>query len=463
MNSCRRPRSAGASPANPDRPWKKQKRVRDIEEDLADACEADYYIYRNLRFVLPYRHEFRMTCKLRWRGRRILDVFQAELSKDKEPGYWPGEFVAGRVLLNGAPATQSDTWSHDDLVLHVVHRHESPVLHTADIPVVHEDSSFLVVDKPASMPVHPCGTYRKNSLQYLLAMQGWRDLKLVHRLDKQTSGIVIFAKSRMAAAAFSKEMVARVLRKRYLALVTGRFCEGVTVDCSEALSADKRTMLSFVDEKEGKEAQTFFRSLAFDKARNRSLVLCEPTTGRSHQIRVHLQHVGHPIIDDPLYNSNREAEVSSRIEENLTSANLRLDAAGETIDDKGSVASEGKALDCVTCPIVANSLASESGKELYISLHALAYESDNWHYETALPEWAKTFPGVDFQSRVRDLPWLRDMPATPTAEVFPSMNEQSKAKGCPVRHDEPTPVRNHPKNAKQPPTSLPTASSCVIS
>lgn len=444
MDSHRRPRSPPPLEADSTRPAKKQKRVRDIEEDLLRACDADYHIFRNLRFALPYRHDFRTTCKMRWRGRRILDVFEAELSKDSRPGFWASEFAGGRILHNGTPAAADAVWAHNDLVVHAVHRHESPVLAGAEIGIVHEDGDFLAVDKPASMPVHPCGTYRRNSLQYLLAARGWRGLRLLHRLDKATSGVVVFAKRRDAASRFSAALAAHALRKRYLALVTGRFFEGFTIDCSEKLAADKRTLLTAVDAARGKEAQTLFRSVAYSSARDESLVLCEPTTGRSHQIRVHLQHLGHPIIDDVLYNSGHNPEGGARAAANLANAGLRLDAPAEGMDEDGAIAAEGRALGCTTCPTVANPLAAESGRELFISLHALRYEGDEWKYETALPGWAcrSRFPGVDVQRRVTSTVWLRDTPVSLAAKALPGPSRAQEAKtagAVAAREHEPKP------------------------
>lgn len=410
--SLRRPRSPSPPATSPDgRRRKRQKRVRDIEDDLRTASAADYHVAHGLRFAVPYVHEFRMTCKLRWRGRRLLEVFNTELSKSGEPSYWSAEMGAGRIVHNGAVATAESSWAHDDLVLHAAHRHESPVAFAPCVRIVHEDENVVVVDKPSSVPVHPCGTYRRNSLQYLLAAQGHTDLRLAHRLDKATSGCVIFAKTRGAAADFSKSLADRALRKRYLALVGGRFFDGFTIDCAERLSVDKRLMKTFVDAS-GKEARTLFRAVAYDAASDQSLVIAEPTTGRSHQIRVHLKHLSHPIVDDSLYNASATGAAQS--------PRITVDS----LADGATIAGDGKRLGCTTCPAVANVLSAGSGHEFSLSLHALIYESATWKYETALPRWAAAFPfpggSAVIASRIANTVRLRDTPLSLAAKALAS-------------------------------------------
>jgi RluA family pseudouridine synthase len=424
-------RARPASPPDDERarPPKKVKRLRACDQDLLDASPADYYIVGDLRYAKPYRHAFRMTCKARWRGLRLVDVFNAELSKEREPGFWAAEFRGGRVLVNRRLALLTDVWHENDLVTHVVHRHESPVLHR-EIVTVHEDDDYLVVDKPPSIPVHPCGTYRRNSLTYLLASAGARHLRLVHRLDKQTSGIVVFAKSRESANLITEALAARELRKRYLARVSGRFPPGVSALCGEPLAVDEREMCTRVDTRNGREAQTLFRALAYDDQTGHSLLACEPQTGRSHQIRVHLRHLRFPIVNDPLYNEERRAEIEGKagkeggVEdggggdylEDLP-RRLQLDDGieGKGVDDDGAVRREGVALGCETCPFVANSKGVDRDDDMTIFLHALEYEGEDWKYVTPLPDWARAFAGLDIGAILRDTPPLKDMDPEPLA------------------------------------------------
>lgn len=407
MGGRRRPRSS--ADGGPSRAPKRQKRLREADADLAVASDADYFVSGNLRYVVPYVFQYRMSCKARWRGRRVLDVFNAELSKQNQPTYWRDEFLGRRVVLNGKPVESDDVWRHNDLVLHSVHRHESPVLNL-DIAIVHSDDKFLVVDKPASIPVHPCGTYRKASLIYLLAAAGWTDLRLVHRLDKQTSGIVVFGRTREAANEFVQALSSRSLRKRYLARVRGRFPEGVTVACREPLSIDERAMRTGVDRNGGKDAETLFRAVAYDSASNQSLIACEPLTGRSHQIRVHLEHIGFSIANDPLYDPVTSAATAAKGSATPARGALRLSGA-EDIDASGVVLEEGVGLSCSNCPFVANSLNVDHESGMLIYLHALEYEGDDWLYTTKLPFWTGAFSGSDVEKSLQELQPLKNSSA----------------------------------------------------
>jgi RluA family pseudouridine synthase len=366
----------------------KLSKLRDIPQDLMNVSASDYIDQHGLQYVRPYVYSFQMAFKARWKGRSLLDVFCDEfLHRDND--YWTAEIASGRVLYNGSPASKTHVWDEGDQVAHLVHRHESPIL-SGCIGVVHEDEAYLVVNKPASVPCHPCGTYRKNSLVYLLAMMGWRDLRIVHRLDKQTSGIVVFAKSREHAQRFIESLVAKKLRKRYLARVTGRFPEGLTI-CNEALSFDEKTMRAYVDAVAGKNARTLFKCLEYDAETDSTVVECEPETGRTHQIRIHLQSLGHPIANDNVYNSNlfvallrNEEMAGSRT--GRSSCELRL--TDSDIDPKGEILTDGSALTCTNCPYVANIKGLGHTEARSIFLHALEYEGDGWKYSTAAPDWA---------------------------------------------------------------------------
>lgn len=373
--------------------------------------ESDYYVSGELRYVVPYLFQYRMSCKKRWRGRRIMDVFNEELSKQNEPHYWRDQFAERRVVYNGRIARTDDVWEHNSVLIHSVHRHESPVLNR-DIAVVHADDNYLVVDKPPSIPVHPCGTYRKASLTYLLAVQGWKDLRLVHRLDKQTSGIVIFARTREAAATFVTAMTARSLRKRYLARVRGRFPRGRTVACAAPLTVNVRAMRTVVDAAGGKDARTLFCAVAYDATTDQSLVVAEPQTGRSHQIRVHLAHMGFPIANDPAYDAASVAEAAAKSRDCVAAENpaLRLDDVGNSLEKCRAVLQDGESLGCSTCPFVANRLNVDVVDGMVIYLHALEYEGDGWHYATKVPSWTSAFSDSDVAEGLRNLPPLESMP-----------------------------------------------------
>lgn len=182
-----------------------------------------------------------------------------------------------------------------------VHRHESPVHNFPKIQIITTDDDLIAISKPASVPIYPNGTFRKNSLTYLLRLQhGLSDLFGVHRIDRQTSGLVLFARTTSTAKKIAEQIRDRQVEKTYVALVTRRFPEH-DITCQEPLAFDPMSKRSKVCHEKGKSSETFFHRVWFDEKSEVSLVECQPKSGRTHQIRVHLAHLGFPIANDPKY------------------------------------------------------------------------------------------------------------------------------------------------------------------
>ena len=184
-----------------------------------------------------------------------------------------------------------------------------PAARAQDIPitVVHEDEALMVVDKPAGMAVHP-GAGRPDStlVNALLGMDkrlsraGGEALRpgIVHRLDKDTSGLMMVAKTDAAHAALSEQLRARTVEKVYLALVSGEPREArAAIDAPIGRDPNDRRKMAVTED--GREALTRYRVLS--SVGGRTLVEVRPKTGRTHQIRVHFAAIGHPIIGDALY------------------------------------------------------------------------------------------------------------------------------------------------------------------
>lgn len=392
------------------------KKSRNVAQDLRDASLSDYVLTDGLRFVRPYQHQFVMTCKRRWRGRPVLEVLESELEKSS-PNFWKQEFEGGRITVNGQPVSPTHLWGAQDRIVHSLHRHESPVVMNDSVSVVLEDDRLLVIDKPASVPVHPCGTYRKNSLMYILSAFGWKDLRVVHRLDKQTSGIVIFGKTREAAAEMCDDIKMRSVRKRYLARVQGRFPGDCAVLCDEALVVDETTNSTRVHP-HGRDAETLFLAIAYDESVGHSLVVAEPLSGRSHQIRVHLQHLGYPIANDPLYNecTRKSLALAKKMRgcglESLPHR-LRVDELDDAkFGDSSDIAATGAALGCKTCPYLANPIGVDRESDMAMYLHALEYNGEGWSFRTRIPQWAEAFVGIDVKSCLEATPTLHKLPRT---------------------------------------------------
>ena len=180
-----------------------------------------------------------------------------------------------------------------------------------DIPltIVFEDEHLLVVDKPAGLVVHPAagnldGTLVNALLHHcagqLSGIGGVARPGIVHRIDKDTSGLLVIAKTDVAHDALAKQFAAHSIGRRYLAIVNGVPKATVgTVDAPLARSATNRKKIAIVEGKRGKRAVTHWKRLTM--LNDAALVECRLETGRTHQVRVHMASIGHPLVGDPVY------------------------------------------------------------------------------------------------------------------------------------------------------------------
>jgi len=170
------------------------------------------------------------------------------------------------------------------------------------LAVVHEDADLVVIDKPAGLLVHPgAGNPDRTLMNALLAHdESLRQVPragIVHRLDKDTSGLLVVAKNVTAQARLAEQLAARTVKRTYLALVHGDPPGRGTVDAPIGRDVRVRTRMAVT--RSGKEARTGYRVL--ERFGHAALLECRLETGRTHQIRVHLQHIRHPLVGDPVY------------------------------------------------------------------------------------------------------------------------------------------------------------------
>jgi 23S rRNA pseudouridine1911/1915/1917 synthase len=223
----------------------------------------------------------------------------------------------GRVLVNGSPARKSPRVAAGDIVeLSLPAPAESGVAAEAiPLTIVHEDSDLLVIDKPSGLVVHPAPGHRSGTLVNALlhhvpdlsGIGGVLRPGIVHRLDRDTSGLIIVAKNDAAHRKLSADLKRREIRRIYVAACWGHLPQdSLEIDAPIARSRNDRKRMAVAPD--GRPARTRFRRL--QRWRAADLVQAELETGRTHQIRVHLAHIGHAVVGDSTYGPNAERGMS---------------------------------------------------------------------------------------------------------------------------------------------------------
>lgn len=237
-----------------------------------------------------------------------LDQYLVKAFEDKSRSFITNLIKNGDVLVNGNQVKPGYSLKLNDQIYVAINEPKSLDLEPVnlDLDIVYEDSDLLVVNKPEGLVVHPAESYDGPTLVHgllyqsdeLSSINGVKRPGIVHRIDKDTSGLLIVAKNDIAhqrlSEAFSKHEVKRI----YTALVYGKIdvLKGV-IDMP--IGRHRTNRLKMAVDPEGKRAVTHFKVLEqFDKY---TLIECELETGRTHQIRVHMAHIGYPIVGDPIY------------------------------------------------------------------------------------------------------------------------------------------------------------------
>jgi len=418
-----------------------------------DHDDSTYYMENGLRRVYPYYYLYQAFAKRRWTGKKLKTVLKTDF-RDISDEQLDQRFADQRVLVNGNVVDTEYVLKNNDFITNRNHRHELPVL-AAPIKILHKDRETIVINKPPSIPIHPCGRYRHNSiLQIMRKEYDLSELKVVHRLDRLVSGILIFALNSSRANFLRNSIENRTVQKEYVCRVSGEFPSGRAEDDGE-ITVDQP--LETVPGKigvsvvlpAGKPSITKFKRLNYNG--KTSAVLCKPMSGRMHQIRVHLQYLGHPIVNDSLYNCDsfgpdrgKNANYGKGIEQlsadilskHRASTWLMYDSNDSDDDFKlvGSQADKyppGDGSNTVpflseeerkeTMAAISYFLTDESWKDsepkwkfdqrklineptchdcraehrdppkrsLFIYLHALKYFDTTWSYESELPIWAQ--------------------------------------------------------------------------
>ena len=217
------------------------------------------------------------------------------------------------ILLNGKWEYVNKKLSVGDiLTIHLIENESSPHITPVPLPlnIVYEDEDILVVNKPADMPIHPSMNNHDNTLanavaHYFHAQNIPYVFRCVNRLDRDTTGLTILAKHMLSAGILSEMVRKRTLHREYQAIVSGTSLPDNGTINAPIARVEGSTIERKVDFEKGEPALTHYKVLKRDFTKNLSLLSLQLETGRTHQIRVHMKHIGFPLIGDFIYNPDK--------------------------------------------------------------------------------------------------------------------------------------------------------------
>lgn len=246
----------------------------------------------------PYENRLPLNVGGRFDGAKLIDYLTSQFPHIEQQ-HWLNEIEQGLVVFDEQPVTADRTVRPGEQYEHIFPDTVEPDV-SPDIRIIHEDDALIVVNKPAPLPMHASGRFNRNTLVNLLNdVYEPQRLRPAHRLDANTSGVVVLTRTRKFAATVQPQFEAGEINKRYVARIHGRLKEPVTAN-DRSISSGPGPAGSRKIDAGGLPSRTEFRELqCFDDGT--SLVEAVPITGRTHQIRLHLWDLDRPVVGDSVY------------------------------------------------------------------------------------------------------------------------------------------------------------------
>ena len=272
-----------------------ERRVLRIE-DRHDAIKR---VTNPLPGSVPYDNKRPMSVPGRCDGADLLD-FLTTIYPRITREQWVQTCRSGRLCLEDTPV---DLDTHPPVrggerYHHLIPATVEPDVN-ADIKILHEDDCLIVINKPAPLPMHPCGRFNRNTLSYILSQVYGKTIRSAHRLDANTSGVLVMCTTRHTASLVHPQFEHGKVHKRYLALVAGSPQDN-EFECDAPISQEPGVVGTRTVDPNGLPARTKFTVIDRLDDGTTLLEAC-PLTGRTNQIRIHLWHLGMPIVGDPIY------------------------------------------------------------------------------------------------------------------------------------------------------------------
>lgn len=344
-----------------------------------------YYVVSNgYRIVIPYLHISKL--KVKDSGVKAIEVILQKYFLPHHAAVVENDIRQGRVQCNNQVLQSPDKLVYkNDVLSYTWHWHETEVL-ANDINVLHLSEEVVVVNKPASIPVHPTGNFRMNTIQNILkydhpSLLGHEDFTYVHRIDRLTSGVLIFARTPAAIKKLCRQFQQHAIDKEYLARVKGTFPAGV-IEVNKPIARLQNYPPLYGTTPEGKPSRTLFERLSVSPDGSESIVCCKPITGRTHQIRVHLKWLGHPIANDHKYGGD-----------------LSLGSYDKPVPVLQDYPKVSWCSECVSGHRDTSHVTKEDLRATCIWLHAMRYSNPHpkqeWTFEAPLPAWSQFGQHVD--------------------------------------------------------------------